>query len=64
MSAEQNTETARQMYDAFARGDAQAILVRVTDDVDWSTGAAIESAPAAHRRRVGEVGLIRAPSTG
>ena len=26
MSAEQNIETARQMYEAFGRGDVQAIL--------------------------------------
>jgi uncharacterized protein len=41
MSAEQNIETARQMYQAFGRGDVQAILDRVTDDIDWSTDAAI-----------------------
>ena len=40
MSAGQNIETARQMYEAFGRGDVQAILDRVTDDVDWSTDAA------------------------
>ena len=45
MSAEQNIETARQMYEAFGRGDVQAILDRVTNDVDWSTDAAIASAP-------------------
>ena len=45
MSAEQNIDTARQMYQAFGRGDVQAILDRVTDDVDWSTDAAIASAP-------------------
>ncbi len=45
MSAEQNIGTARQMYEAFGRGDVQAILGRVTDDVDWSTDAAIPSAP-------------------
>ena len=45
MSAEQNIETARQMYQAFGRGDVQAILDRVTGDVDWSTDAAIASAP-------------------
>src|ERR1700685_670988 len=33
------------MYDACGRGDVQAVLDRVTDDVDWSTDAAIESAP-------------------
>src|SRR2546430_17308037 len=45
MSAEQNIETARQMYQAFGRGDVQAILDLVTDDVDWSTDAATASAP-------------------
>jgi len=43
MSAEQNIETATQMYQAFGRGNVEAILDRVTDDVDWSTDAAIES---------------------
>ena len=45
MTAEQNIETARHMYQAFRRGDLQAILDRVTDDIDWSTDAAIPSAP-------------------
>jgi ketosteroid isomerase-like protein len=33
------------MYEAFGRGDVDAILDLVTDDVDWSTDAAIASAP-------------------
>ena len=45
MTAGQNIETASQMYEAFGRGDVQAILDLVTDDVDWSTDAAIPSAP-------------------
>lgn len=45
MSAEQNIEATEGMYAAFGRGDVEAILERVTDDVDWSTDAAIESAP-------------------
>ena len=45
MCAQQNIQTARQMYEALGRGDLQAILDRVTDDVDWSTDAAIASAP-------------------
>jgi ketosteroid isomerase-like protein len=45
VSTEQNIETARQMYEAFGRGDVQAVLDRVTDDIDWSTDAAIPSAP-------------------
>ena len=46
MSTEQNIQTIKQMYQAFGSGDVQAILDRVTDDVDWSTDAAIESAPS------------------
>ena len=45
MSAGQNLQTARQLYQAFGSGDVQAILDRVTDDVDWSTDASIVSAP-------------------
>lgn len=45
MGADQNTETIKAMYEAFGRGDVDAILGLVTDDVDWSTDAAIESAP-------------------
>jgi ketosteroid isomerase-like protein len=42
---EQNIDTTRLLYQAFGTGDVQAILDRVTDDIDWSTDAAIESAP-------------------
>ena len=45
MHAEQNVETARLVYEAFGRGDVEAIIDRLTDDVDWSTDAAIVSAP-------------------
>ncbi len=45
MGAERNIETIKAMYDAFGRGDVEAILELVTDDVDWSTDAAIASAP-------------------
>ena len=45
MNAQQNIQTTRDLYEAFGRGDLEAILERVTDDVDWSTDAAIESAP-------------------
>ena len=31
------------MYEAFGRGDVQAIVDRITNDVDWSTDAAIPS---------------------
>ncbi|MFL5824392.1 MAG: nuclear transport factor 2 family protein [Solirubrobacteraceae bacterium] len=45
MDAEQNVAAIERMYDAFGRGDVEAILELVTEDVDWSTDAAIESAP-------------------
>ena len=45
MSAEQNIETIKAIYDAFRRGDVDAILERCTDDVDWAADAAIEVAP-------------------
>lgn len=45
MGAQQNIETVKAMYEALGRGDIDAILERVTDDVDWSTDAAIQSAP-------------------
>ena len=41
MSAEQNVQTTKEMYEALGRGDVEAILERVTDDVDWSTDAAV-----------------------
>jgi uncharacterized protein len=45
MSAEQNIETVKAMYEAFGRGDVNAILERCTDDVDWASDAAIPVAP-------------------
>ena len=50
MHAEQHIETAKQLYEAFGRGDVEAILDRVTDDVDWSTDAATDAAPWYGRR--------------
>lgn len=45
MTAEQNIETVEGMYEALGRGDVDAILAAVTDDVDWSTDAMVNSAP-------------------
>ena len=45
MGADENVETVKAMYEAFGRGDVEAIVERVTDDVDWSTDAATASAP-------------------
>jgi ketosteroid isomerase-like protein len=45
MSAEQSIATVKAIYEAFGRGDVDAILERCTDDVDWASDAAIEVAP-------------------
>jgi hypothetical protein len=45
MSTEQNIETVKTLYEALGRGDVQAILERLTDDVDWATDSAVSSAP-------------------
>lgn len=45
MDGKQNLDTVKRMYDAFGQGDVETILTLVTDDVDWATDAAIESAP-------------------
>lgn len=45
MSAAQNIETVKAIYEAFGRGDVDAILERCTDDVDWAADVADEVAP-------------------
>lgn len=45
IDVQQNIDTVRTMYEAFGRGDVDTILECVTDDVDWSTDAAVASAP-------------------
>ena len=45
MSHEQNITTVEEIYDAVAQGDVDAILGRVTDDVDWAAEAANSAAP-------------------
>jgi ketosteroid isomerase-like protein len=45
VSAEDNVKTIQGMYDAFGRGDVEAILAGLTDEVDWATEAAGTAAP-------------------
>jgi ketosteroid isomerase-like protein len=45
MSAEGNVKTIKEVYEAFGRGDAEAILEKVTDDVDWAADASGSGAP-------------------
>ena len=45
MGAEDNIKTIQSIYDAFGRGDIQAILDAVSNDVDWAAEASSSSAP-------------------
>jgi len=45
VSAEQNIDTIKAIYDASGRGDVDTILERCTDDVDWAADAATAVAP-------------------
>jgi ketosteroid isomerase-like protein len=37
MSARDNVDTVKAIYEAFGRADVETILDAVTDDVDWAT---------------------------
>ena len=58
MSQQQNLATVQEIYDAVGRGDVDAILDRVTDDVDWAAEAAGTAAPW-HGPRTGKAGVAR-----
>ncbi len=45
MGADENVKTIQEVYGAFGRGDVQAVLDRVTDDVDWATETSSTVAP-------------------
>ena len=45
MGADAHIKTIQTLYEAFGRGDIQAILDSVTDDVDWASEAALPGAP-------------------
>ena len=40
-----NIQIVKEIYDAVGAGDVEAILERVTDDVDWAAEAAGNAAP-------------------
>jgi ketosteroid isomerase-like protein len=45
MTGQQNIETVKAAYEAFGRGDVQAILEMCTDDVDWGSDVVDPVAP-------------------
>jgi len=45
MSADTNSKTIQTMYEAFGRGDVDAILGNLTDVVDWAADGPAGAAP-------------------
>jgi uncharacterized protein len=45
MGADENVKTIQNVYEAFGRGDVQAVLDAVTDDVDGATETSSAGAP-------------------
>lgn len=56
MSQQQNLATVKEIYHAVGGGEVDAILDRVTDDVDWAAEAAGTGAPW-HGPRAGKAGV-------
>ena len=56
MSQQDNIQIVKEIYDAVGRGDVDAILERVTDDVDWAAEVAGNAAPW-HGPRTGKPGV-------
>ena len=51
-----NIQIVKTIYDAVGQGDVDAILERVSDDVDWAAEAASTTAPW-HGHRYGKEGV-------
>jgi uncharacterized protein len=45
MGADENIKTIQGVYEAFGRGDVQAVLDAVTDGVDWAAEASSTAVP-------------------
>ena len=45
MGADENLKTIQGVYEAFGRGDVQAVLSAVTHDVDWAAETSSTAAP-------------------
>jgi len=56
MSEQDNIQVVKDIYDAYGRGDLDAVLEHVTDDVDWAADVASTAAPW-HGRRNGKQGV-------
>jgi ketosteroid isomerase-like protein len=56
MNHQDHIQIVKEIYNAVDRGDLDAILERVTDDVDWAAEAAGDAAPW-YGARVGKPGV-------
>ena len=45
LSADPKIEAVRRLYDAYGRGDVDAVVAELADDVDWAAEAASTSVP-------------------
>ncbi len=45
MNVDDNIKTIRTIYEAFGRGDVEAIIASLADDVDWAAEASGTAAP-------------------
>ncbi len=45
MGADENIKSIQRIYEAFGRGDVNAVLEGVTDNVDWATETSSTVAP-------------------
>jgi ketosteroid isomerase-like protein len=57
VSENQHIQTIKAVYEAFGRGDVDAIVATVTDDVDWSSDTGSDAAPWYGSRR-GPSGVV------
>jgi ketosteroid isomerase-like protein len=55
-NADRNVQLVKEIYDAVGQGDVDAILERVTEDVDWAAEAAGSAAPW-YGPRAGKAGV-------
>ena len=46
-----NTDTVREIYEAFGRGDVSAILYKLDDSIEWETQAPVPGVPWLQSRR-------------
>jgi ketosteroid isomerase-like protein len=57
MSEQQNISKLQQLYDAFGRGDIQAIVAECTPDVSWGTDTSVQNDVPWYRIRSGPEGV-------